>query len=194
MLSDRHAVLLVRLEPPRVVRGDHHLRPPVVPAEQRLYPGTARLRVRAVVRLGLGLRIVATEETARTLEVRDPSLLAREVELERRPDLRPTLHLELLELGISSRLAVREDFGATVGVELLPAVDLDVSVVSVDLELGHRLVLLGDLLHRVVAAHDVGEPERRDWEQQLERTHSYDCVAHGPLSFLLPRLGALSDR
>ncbi len=131
------------------------------------------------------VRVVAPEGTAGHLEVREPPLLASEVELERRLDLRPTL-IQPIELSLGDVPVLVEDALATVGVETRLTGDLGVSVVCVDPQLGHLLVLLDELTIRVLQAHDVGEPEQHERKRLAELIHSYDLVAHGPL-LLVPR-------
>ncbi|GEM_PF-2711935 len=165
--------------------------------------------------------VVAVEEAARALEVREPPLLACQMERERRLDHGPA-HLDEPELLLRDLAVLLADgFGDLLasGLELLDLLPdlfglllvgvahfrkrlnvdedgrhlLDLGgellehLVRLDLRGCRLLVLLVGLLLRIVQTRDVGEPERRKRER-LERIHSYDFVAHGPL--LLPPFGA----
>jgi len=152
-------------------------------AEERPRCRPARLPARAPAPL-LPVRVVATDEATRHLEVREPPLLASEMELECRLDLRPALLLELLERLLGNLLVLIEDDDASGGVELLAAATDGGNAVLVDLLLGHLLVLFEDDLLHVIQARHVGESERRKRERDDERIHGHDFVAHGPL--LLP--------
>ena len=134
--------------------------------------------------LRLPARVVATDDSAPALEVRHPPLLAREMGLERRLDLRPAPfeRNDVLDTSLVPPALDLLDFLLTES----KADNTVVCLLGLDTGLLGRTEPLLDLALRILQARHIGEPERRKRER-LERTDGHDFLAHGPLLFL-PRI------